>query len=48
MRRLCLTRLRERHGVEPATETPEAFARFILADRDRSAAPLKAADFHPE
>jgi tripartite-type tricarboxylate transporter receptor subunit TctC len=35
-------------GIEPATETPEAFARFILADRDRSAALLKAANFQPE
>ena len=35
-------------GIEPATETPEAFARFIVADRDRSAALLKAASFQPE
>jgi tripartite-type tricarboxylate transporter receptor subunit TctC len=35
-------------GIEPAIETPEHFGRFILADRDRSAALLKAANFHPE
>ena len=35
-------------GIEPATETPEHFARFLATDRDRSAALLKAANFHPE
>jgi tripartite-type tricarboxylate transporter receptor subunit TctC len=35
-------------GIEPAAETPEAFARFIVADRDRSAGLLNAANFHPE
>jgi tripartite-type tricarboxylate transporter receptor subunit TctC len=35
-------------GIEPAAQTPEAFARFIMADRDRSAGLLKAASFHPE
>jgi tripartite-type tricarboxylate transporter receptor subunit TctC len=35
-------------GIEPAAETPEHFARFLVTDRDRSAALLKAANFHPE
>jgi tripartite-type tricarboxylate transporter receptor subunit TctC len=35
-------------GIEPAAETSEAFARFIVADRDRSAGLLKAANFQPE
>ena len=35
-------------GIEPAMETPEAFARLIVADCDRSAGLLSAANFHPE
>jgi hypothetical protein len=35
-------------GIEPATDPPEAFARFVLADRDRSAALLEAANIRPE
>lgn len=35
-------------GIEPAQETPEAFARFIADDLDRSAKLLKAANFQPE
>ena len=35
-------------GIEPATETPEAFGKFLVADRDRSAQLLKAANFQPE
>ena len=35
-------------GIEPATQTPEEFARFIVADRDRSAGLLEAAGFRPE
>jgi tripartite-type tricarboxylate transporter receptor subunit TctC len=35
-------------GMEPAQESPQAFARFIVADRDRNAALLKAANFRPE
>ena len=35
-------------GIEPAVESPEAFARFLAADRDRSAKLLKAANFEPQ
>jgi hypothetical protein len=35
-------------GIEPATQTPEALARFIVADRNRSAALLEAVGFHRE
>jgi tripartite-type tricarboxylate transporter receptor subunit TctC len=35
-------------GIEPALESPEAFARFLVADRDRSAKLLKAANFEPQ
>src|SRR5262249_54429303 len=35
-------------GIEPASETPEAFAKFIAADYERSAKLLKAANFQPE
>jgi len=35
-------------GIEPASETPQAFARFIANDLDRSARLLKAANFQPE
>jgi tripartite-type tricarboxylate transporter receptor subunit TctC len=35
-------------GIEPAAESPEAFAQFIAADRDRSAKLLKAANFEPQ
>ena len=35
-------------GIEPASETPQAFARFIAEDLDRSGKLLKAASFQPE
>src|ERR1700732_2988206 len=35
-------------GIEPASETPQAFAKFIADDLDRSAKLLKAANFQPE
>jgi tripartite-type tricarboxylate transporter receptor subunit TctC len=35
-------------GIEPVSETPQAFARFIAGDLDRSAKLLKAANFQPE
>jgi len=35
-------------GIEPASETPQAFAKFIAEDLDRSAKLLKAANFQPE
>jgi tripartite-type tricarboxylate transporter receptor subunit TctC len=34
-------------GIEPAAESPEAFAQFLQADLERSAKLLKAADFKP-
>jgi tripartite-type tricarboxylate transporter receptor subunit TctC len=35
-------------GIEPAAETPQAFAKFIVADLDRSARIFKAANFEPQ
>ncbi len=35
-------------GIEPANETPEAFAKFIVADQARSAKILSAAKFEPK
>ena len=35
-------------GIEPAQETPQAFAQFAKADVERNAALLKAADFQPQ
>jgi tripartite-type tricarboxylate transporter receptor subunit TctC len=35
-------------GIEPAAETPESFARFVVADQDRSAKILSAANFEPK
>jgi tripartite-type tricarboxylate transporter receptor subunit TctC len=35
-------------GIEPASETPQAFAQFIADDFARSAKLLKAANFQPE
>jgi tripartite-type tricarboxylate transporter receptor subunit TctC len=35
-------------GVEPADETPQAFARFVVTDYERSAKLLHAANFQPE
>jgi tripartite-type tricarboxylate transporter receptor subunit TctC len=35
-------------GMEPMQETPQAFAQFVVADRDRNAALLKAANFQPQ
>jgi len=35
-------------GIEPAAETPEAFAQFLKADFDRSAKLLTAANFQPQ
>jgi tripartite-type tricarboxylate transporter receptor subunit TctC len=35
-------------GIEPAQETPQAFGQFLVADVDRSAKLLKAANFQPE
>ena len=35
-------------GIEPASETPQTFAKFIADDLDRSARLLKAANFQPE
>src|SRR5579863_402140 len=35
-------------GIEPAAETPEAFAQFLHADLERSAKLLKAANFKPQ
>ena len=35
-------------GIEPVSETPQAFARFIAGDLDRSAKLLKDANFQPE
>ena len=35
-------------GMEAAQETPQAFARFVVADRDRNAELLQAANFQPE
>ena len=35
-------------GMEPAQETPQAFAQFIVVDRDRNAKLLQAANFQPQ
>ena len=35
-------------GIEPSAETPEAFAKFIVADLERSAKILKTAKFEPQ
>jgi tripartite-type tricarboxylate transporter receptor subunit TctC len=35
-------------GIEPFTESPQFFAKYIAADHDRSAKLLKAANFQPE
>jgi tripartite-type tricarboxylate transporter receptor subunit TctC len=35
-------------GIEPATDTPQAFALFIRADLERSEKLLRAANFHPQ
>jgi tripartite-type tricarboxylate transporter receptor subunit TctC len=35
-------------GIEPANETPEAFAKYIQADFERSDKLLTAANFQPE
>ena len=35
-------------GIEPFTETPQFFAKFIAEDYDRSDKLLKAANFQPE
>ena len=35
-------------GIEPAQESPQAFAQFIATDVERSAKLLKAANFQPE
>ncbi len=35
-------------GIEPITETPQAFAKFVAEDLDRSAALLRAAKFEPQ
>jgi tripartite-type tricarboxylate transporter receptor subunit TctC len=35
-------------GIEPITETPQAFAKFVAEDLERSAALLKAAKFEPQ
>jgi tripartite-type tricarboxylate transporter receptor subunit TctC len=35
-------------GIEPAQESPQAFAQFIATDIERSAKLLKAANFQPE
>lgn len=35
-------------GIEPAAETPEAFAQYLKIDLDRSAKLLQAANFHPQ
>jgi tripartite-type tricarboxylate transporter receptor subunit TctC len=35
-------------GIEAAADTPEAFAQFIVADRERSAKILSAAKFEPQ
>jgi tripartite-type tricarboxylate transporter receptor subunit TctC len=35
-------------GIEPFAETPQAFAKYIAADYERSAKLLKAANFQPE
>ena len=35
-------------GIEPAAETPEAFAQYLKVDLDRSAKLLKAANFQPQ
>ena len=34
--------------IEPAAETPEAFAQYLKVDLDRSAKLLKAANFQPQ
>jgi tripartite-type tricarboxylate transporter receptor subunit TctC len=35
-------------GLEPATNTPEEFARFLQEDRERTAAQAKRAGIQPE
>jgi len=35
-------------GIEPSAETPQAFAKFLAQDIDRSTKLLKAANFQPE
>jgi tripartite-type tricarboxylate transporter receptor subunit TctC len=35
-------------GIEPAAETPEAFAQYLKVDLERSAKLLAAANFHPQ
>ena len=35
-------------GMEPAQETPQAFAQFVVTDRDSNAELLRAANFQPE
>jgi tripartite-type tricarboxylate transporter receptor subunit TctC len=34
-------------GIQPAQETPQSFAQFVVADRDRNGKLLKAANFQP-
>jgi tripartite-type tricarboxylate transporter receptor subunit TctC len=38
----------KRFGIEPAALTPQQFAQFVVADRDRSAEILSAAKFEPQ
>jgi hypothetical protein len=35
-------------GIDPFTESPQFFGKFIAEDYDRSAKLLKAANFQPE
>ena len=35
-------------GIEPAAQTPEAFAQYLKVDLERSAKLLKAANFQPQ
>ena len=35
-------------GIEPAAETPQAFAQFMRSDLERSEKLLSAANFHPQ
>jgi tripartite-type tricarboxylate transporter receptor subunit TctC len=38
----------DKFGIEPAALTPQQFAQFVVADRDRSAKILSAAKFEPQ
>jgi hypothetical protein len=48
LERLCYDRDLAALGIDPVQETPQAFAKFVKTDYERSAKLLKAANFQPE